>query len=289
MSVDVADINKDGTPEIIVTSLSDRLLNSFVLQYKDGDYKTIVSDIRYFLRVIDTPSGIPLLLGQPYGMDKVFETQIYEIVWRNGRYISGDAMKIPRGLSVYGLTIDTLGSGTSEKIIALDELDYMCIISPTNKPLSRILSFGFSPDELIWRSDEVYGGSNNYIANIDKQKPSDSNLESSAFANLRILSFDTNKDGKKELIIVKNLSSVGRIFKNLKLFSSSEIYNLEWDGLGMAENWRTKKINGYVADYCFKDIDNDGKPEIVLALVQSVGASTSERSVIVVYELEMPQ
>lgn len=289
MSVDVADINKDGTPEIIVTSLNDRLLNSFVLQYKDGDYKTIASDIRYFLRVIDKPAGMPLLLGQPYGMDKVFETQIYEIIWRDGKYISGDAMKIPRGLSVYGLTIDTLGSGTSEKIIALDELDYMCIISPTNKPLSRILSFGFSPDELIWRSDEVYGGSNNYIANIDKQKPSDSNLESSAFANLRILSFDTNKDGKKELIIVKNLSSVGRIFKNLKLFSSSEIYNLEWDGLGMAENWRTKKINGYVADYCFKDIDNDGKPEIVLALVQSVGASTSERSVIVVYELEMPQ
>jgi len=289
MSVDVADINKDGTPEIIVTSLNDRLLNSFVLQYKDGDYITIASDIRYFLRVIDTASGTPLLLGQPYGMDKVFETQIYEIVWRNGKYVSGDKMKIPSGLSIYGLTIDTLGSGASEKIIALDELDYLCIISPTNKPLSRILSFGFSPDELIWRSDEVYGGSNNYIANIDKQKPSDSNLENSAFANLRILSFDTNKDGKKELIIVKNLSSVGRIFKNLKLFSSSEIYNLEWDGLGMAENWRTKKINGYVADYCFKDIDNDGKPEIVLALVQSVGASTSERSVIVVYELEMPQ
>ncbi len=289
ISVDVADINKDGTPEIIVTSLNDKLLNSFVLQYKDGDYITIASDIRYFLRVIDKVSGTPLLLGQPYGMDKVFETQIYEIVWQNGKYVSGDKMKIPLGLSVYGLTIDTLGSGVSEKIIALDELDYLCIISPTNKPLSRILSFGFSPDELIWRSDEVYGGSNNYIANIDKQKPSDSNLENSAFANLRILSFDTNKDGKKELIIVKNLSSVGRVFKNLKLFSSSEIYNLEWDGLGMAENWRTKKINGYVADYCLKDIDNDGKPEIVLALVQSVGASTSERSVIVVYELEMPQ
>ncbi len=170
ISVDVADINKDGTPEIIVTSLNDRLLNSFVLQYKDGDYKTIASDIRYFLRVIDTPSGIPLLLGQPYGMDKVFETQIYEIVWRDGKYVSGDKMKIPMGLSIYGLTIDTLGSGTSEKIIALDELDYLCIISKTNKPLSRILSFGFSPDELIWRSDEVYGGSNNYIANIDKQK-----------------------------------------------------------------------------------------------------------------------
>ncbi|MDP2854686.1 MAG: FG-GAP-like repeat-containing protein [Smithellaceae bacterium] len=289
ISVDVADINKDGTPEIIITSLNDKLLNSFVLQFKDGDYKIIASDIRYFLRVIDTPSGTPMLLGQTYGMDKVFDTQIYEIVWRDGQYVSGDKMKIPMGLSIYGLTIDTLGAGTSEKIIALDELDYLCIISPTNKLMSRILSFGFSPDELIWRSDTVYGGSNNYIANIDKQKSSDATPAESAFANMRILSFDTNKDGKKELIIVKNLSSVGRVFKNLKLFSSSEIYNLEWDGLGMSENWRTKKINGYVADYCFKDIDNDGKPELVLALVQSVGASISERSVIVVYKLETPQ
>jgi len=289
ISVDVADINKDGTPEIIVTSLTDKTMNSFVLQYKDGEYKTIASDIRYFLRVIETPSRGPILLGQTYGIGKVFETQIYEMVWRDGQYVSGDKMKIPLGLSIYGLTIDTLGSGTSEKIIALDELDYLCLITPTYKPMSRILSFGFSPEELIWRSDTVYGGSNNYIANLDKQRSSDASLEDSAFANVRILSFDTNKDGKKELIIVKNLSSVGRVFKNLKLFSSSEIYNLEWDGLGMAENWRTNKISGYVADYCFKDIDNDGKPEIVLALVQSTGASLSDRSAIVVYELEMPQ
>ena len=291
VSVDIADINKDGTPEIIVTSLNDRTLNSFVLQYKDGDYKIIASDIRYFLRVIDTASGMPILLGQTYGFDKVFDTQIYEIVWKNGKYDSGDKMKIPMGLSIYGLTMDTIGSGASEKIIALDELDYLMVITPTNKSLSRLLSFGSTPAELLWRSDEVYGGSNNYIANIDKQKAnsSEATQPDSAFANLRILSFDTNKDGKKELIIVKNLSSVGRIFKNLKLFTSSEIYNLEWDGLGMMENWRTKKINGYVADYCFKDIDNDGKPEIVLALVQSVGGSISDRSVLVVYELETPQ
>jgi len=299
ISVDVADINKDGTPEIIVTSLNDRLLNSFVLQYEDGDYKTIASDIRYFLRVIIPSSGAPVLLGQAYGLGsfhdgqggRVFDTQIYEIVWRDGKYVEGDKQKIPVGLSIYGLTLDTLGAGTSEKIIALDELDYLCIITPTTKPLSRIFSFGFSPDELIWRSDSQYGGSNNYIDNVDKQKQqsSEATQEDSVFANLRILMFDTNNDGKKEMIIVKNLSSVGRIFKNLKLFSSSEIYNLEWDGLGMAENWRTKKINGYVADYCFKDVDNDGKPEIVLALVQSVGATLSERSVLVVYELEMPQ
>jgi TolB-like protein len=287
ISVDVADINKNGVKEIFVTSLNDTLLTSFVLEFKDGKYVKIASDVRWFLRVIDTPSGIPMLLGQDYGFDKPFDTPIYEIVWRDGKYVPDQKMKIPLGLSIYGLAIDNVGSGGGEKIIALDELDYLCIFEKTNKPLSRIFTFGFSNDDLIWRSDDVFGGSNNYFENIDKKKPEEN--EKSAYINLRILTFDTNKDGKKEIIIVRNLSSVGRVFKHLKLFTSSEIYNLEWDGIGMAENWRTKKINGYVADYCFKDIDNDGKPKLVLALVLSVGASLRDKSVIVVYELDTAQ
>ncbi|OGP66637.1 MAG: hypothetical protein A2031_09700 [Deltaproteobacteria bacterium RBG_19FT_COMBO_43_11] len=284
ISVDVADINKNGVPEIIVTALNNNVLESFVLEFKNGKYVNIASSIRWFLRVIDTPSGIPLLLGQDFGMDKPFDTPIYEIVWRNGKYIPDQKMKIPAGLSIYGLTIANVGTGGGEKVIALDELDHLCIFEKTNKHLTRIFTFGFSNDDIIWRSDDNYGGSNTIIENIDKKNPQEN--EKSAYANLRILTFDTNNDGKKEIIIVKNISSTGRLFKRMNLFTSSEIYNLEWDGLGMIENWRTKKINGYVADYCFKDIDNDGKPEIVLALVLSVGASLKNRSVIVVYELE---
>ena len=288
LAVDVADINKDGVKQIFVTSLNNTLLDSFVLEFKNGKYVKIASDIRWFLRVLDTPSGIPILIGQGYGFDKPFDTPIHEIVWRDGKYVEDQKMKIPLGLSIYGLTIDNLGTGSSgEKIIALDELDYLCIFEKTTKPLTRIFTFGFSNDDLIWRSDEVFGGSNNYFENIDKTRPDEN--EKSAFVNLRIHTYDTNKDGKKEIIIVKNLSSVGRVFKHLKLFTSSEIYNLEWDGMGMAENWRTKKINGYVADYCIKDIDNDGKPEIVLALVLSVGASLRDKSVIVVYRLDTAQ
>ena len=285
LAVDVADINKTGTKQIIVTSLNNTVLDSFVLQFKDGKYVTIASGIRWFLRVLDTKSGIPLLLGQGYGFDKPFDTQIYEIVWRDGKYVDDHKMKIPLGLSIYGLAIDDFGTGGGgEKIMSLNELDYLCIFEKTNKPLSRLFSFGFKNDELIYTSDDQFGGSNNYFENIDKTRPEEN--EKSAFVNLRINTFDTNNDGKKEIIIVKNLSSVGRVFKHMKLFTSSEIYNLEWDGMGMAENWRTKKINGYVADYCIKDIDNDGKPEIVLALVLSVGTSVREKSVIVVYRLD---
>jgi hypothetical protein len=286
ISVDVADINRSGVPEIIVTSLNNKTLDSFVLEYKDGKYQTIASGIRWFLRVIDTPSGVPLLLGQDYGMDKPFDTQIYEIVWKNGKYVNDQKMKMPVGLSIYGLTIADVGTGGGEKVLALDELDYLCIFEKTNKHISNVFAMGFSANEdLIWRSEEYYGGSNNMISSTLKRRAED-DYEGRYYANLRILTFDTNNDGKREIIIVKNISSTKRLFKHLNVFTASEIYNLEWDGLGMIENWRTKKINGYVTDYAFKDVDNDGKPEIVLALVLSTGASLQNKSVIVVYELE---
>lgn len=289
ISVDIADINRNEAQEIIVTSLNDNLLDSFVLEFKNGKYEIIASDIRLFLRVIDTPSGVPLLLGQEFGFGKPFDMPIYEIIWKDGTYVNDQKMKIPIGLSIYGLTIDNLGiGGAEEKILALDELDYLYIVDKTNKSLASLSSIGFTSDELIWRSEDVYGGSNNYIENIDKNNPDDPKAKS-AYVNLRILTADTNKNRKKEIIIVKNLSPVGRLFKHFKLFTASEIYNLEWDGLGMAENWRTKKINGYVADYSLKDVDNDGQQELVLALIQSVGVALRDRSVIVIYEFEPSQ
>jgi TolB-like protein len=287
LSVDIADINKNGVKEIIITSLNETTLDSFILEYKDGKYVQIASNLQWFLRVIDTPSGIPLLLCQKYGLDKPFDTPIYEMVWRDGKYIPDQQMKIPFGLSVYGLNIDNIGPGGGEKIIALDELDYLCLFNKTTKPLTRIFTFGFKNDDLVWRADDQYGGSNNYFENVNKLKPDEN--EKSAYVNLRILTYDNKNNGKKEIIIVKNKSSVGRVLSHMKLFTSSEIYDLEWDGLGMAENWKTKKINGYVADYVIKDIDNDGKPQIVLALVLSVGTAIRDKSVIVSYKLNTAQ
>lgn len=288
-AVDIADINRNGVNEIFVTVTQDTFVKSFVLEFKDSKYEKIASGIPLFLRVIDTPSGMPLLLGQELGFGKPFDTPIYEVIWKDKAYVTDQKMQIPQGLSVYGLNIDNVGTGGGgEKILALDDLDYLYIIDKTTKSLPSLTSFGFASEKVIWRSEDVYGGSNNFIENLDKNNPDDPRAKS-AYINLRILTADTNNDGKKEIIIVKNLSSTARLLKQLKLFTASEIYNLEWDGLGMAENWRTKKINGYVADYAIKDVDNDGRHEIVLAMVMSVGVSLRDRSVLVVYELDTPQ
>jgi TolB-like protein len=282
VSLDVADINGNGIKEIIVSSYNGQQVDSFIIEFRNGKFVTIASGLPWFMRVIDNASGIPLLLGQRRGLDKPFEPPIYEIVYQQGEYREGPKMRIPQGLSVYGLTLDKLGSSGAEKIITLNDYDYMCVYEQTDKPLSRVTLLGGS-DEFIWKSEDVFGGSNTTIesmrgSNVNSDDPYN-------YINLRILTYDTNKDGKREIIIVKNLSASGRTFQRVKLFTSAEVYNLEWDGTGMVENWRTKKISGYVADYQFKDIDNDGENEVVLALVLSVGGAIKDRSVIVAYKL----
>ncbi|MDO8720963.1 MAG: VCBS repeat-containing protein [Syntrophales bacterium] len=281
LSVDVADINNNGAKEIIVTNIVRDVLDSFILEWKEGKFTTIASKLPWFLRALNDSSGSPILLGQRLGTGGLYDSPIHEIIWDGTQYRENKRMKIPEGLSVYGLALDTLENRGTEKIIAFDEDDHLVIYDKTDKPLSKIHTSGGSK-ELLWKSNETFGGSNNYF-NHYRQKSSSNDDKVKAFVNLRIISYDANKDGKKELIIVKNISATGSASKNSRTFISGEIYDLEWDGLRLAENWKTKKINGYVADYQLKDLDNDGKNEIVLALVLSVGATHQEKSVIVVY------
>ena len=286
IALDVADINQSGIKQIFVTNLRTNTVDSFVLEYRNNKYVKIATGIRWFLRVINTSAGTPMLLGQVNGIEKPFDSEIYEIVWSGGRYRQGKKQKIPRGLSVYGLTIDTLSEGGKDRVIALNQDDYLCIYEPTEKPLWQLQTFGGNAS-LLWKSNENFGGSNIYVENTNQSNIED--YEKKTFINLRILTYDTDKDGKREVVIVKNISTAARLFQNVKLFNSAEVYNLSWDGLGLLENWRTRKINGYVADYQFKDIDNDGENEVVLALVLSTGPSLTGRSVVVAYKMQAQQ
>ena len=289
LGVDIADVNGNGIPEIFVTSINRQTIDSFVLEYRNGNYEVIAKGLNYMMRAINT-TGTPRLLGQILSNDpqNVFINPIHTIAWENGKYVLSEKLQIPQGLSVYGVTMDAVDGTGIERVITFDTNDYLRIYEKTNKLLIHLQTVMGSP-ELLWRSDEVYGGSNStFTPAFAAGTRSMADAPDSIYMNLRILTYDLNKDGKKEVIVVKNLSAMGRVLKNMPLFTSSEVYNLEWDGIGLAEVWRTKKISGYVADYQIRDIDNDGQDEIVMALVLSVGPTIKTNSCIVAYKLNTP-
>ncbi|MGE5856212.1 MAG: FG-GAP-like repeat-containing protein [Syntrophaceae bacterium] len=286
LGVDIADVNGNGTPEIFVTSINRQTIDSFVLEYRNGNYEVIAKGLNFMMRALNT-MGTTRLLGQVLSTSpqNPFINPIHHVTWDDGKYRLGEKLQIPQGLPVYGLTMDAVDGLGVERVLTFDENDYLRIYEKTSKLLIHLQKVTGAP-ELIWRSDDVYGGSNSTFKPVYAAGTRSMVDEPDAiYMKPRILTYDLNKDGKKEVIVVKNLSAMGRVLKNMPLFTSAEVYNLEWDGLGLAEVWRTKKINGYVADYQIKDIDNDGQDEIVLALVLSVGPTIKSNSCLVAYKL----
>ena len=288
--VDIIDLNNNGVKEILISNVVTKretynvfnTVDSFILEWKDGKFVKIADNLPWLFRVIDGKPGGIRVLGQKIGSQRPFDTPIYEMVWSGGQYREGKKLRIPQGLSIYGLTLDNLGEG-AEKIITFNTYDYLSVFQETDKPLYAVQSM-LGSKEYIYKSDEVFGGSNSFVEAYGEDMPGNDYTFYYTYMNSRILTYDTNKDGKRELIVVKNLTT-SRILKNTKIFTSSEFYNLEWDSMSLLENWRTRKMGGYVADYQIKDIDNDGENEIVMVIVTSSGSLVGRESVIAAYKL----
>jgi hypothetical protein len=63
--------------------------------------------------------------------------------------------------------------------------------------------------------------------------------------------------------------------------------SLSWNGLGLAKNWHTRKVSGFFSDLAVGDIDNDGQPEIAVAVVRDrKNPLDSGKSAIIVYDLD---
>lgn len=296
MGVDVFSLTGNNAKDIIVSNIysstseatAQNIVQSFILSWKDGKFQKVADNLPWIFRCINY-SGELRLLGQGLlsaadsstGTHGAFQTPIHEMSWRDGKVVEGRKMLIPQGVSVYGMTVDNLNEGKN-KIITLNAYDRLAVIDETDTDLSKIETF-VGGKEMLFKTDEVYGGSNIFFRVY--QQDGVEKRASHVYLNPRILTYDINKTGKREIFIARNDSPTGRIFQNLKVFTSTEFYNLQWDSLGLSENWHTKKMGGYAVDYQIKDVDNDGEDDIVIAMVVSSGALSNRSSVIISYKL----
>jgi len=255
LSVDVADINKNGMAEIFVTCLNkpDKSLDSFVLEWNGSDFKTVADDENWYFRVISRPVLGPMLVGQKMGISDLFMFGVYELVWTGSRYKPQGkvVMGLPENITVFGFTMGDLFNDKGEVVAAFDEEERL-----------RIYTTGGDQE---WKSEDRFGGSENYI-DIDFQDK-EGDYESRVYLPHRLYIVDLNKDGKTELITVKNKSISGHLFRRFRHYSGAWFESLSWDGLGLAKNWHTRKVSGYICDYAIGDIDNDGELELVAAIV----------------------
>jgi hypothetical protein len=273
IGVDVADINENGFPEIFVTSLaaSRRVIDSTVFEYDGQAFRKIVDGSSWYFRVADVPGRGKILLGQKHRVAKPYSGRIYDMIWQNSEYVPEAEIKTPREIQVMGFSLGDVLNDKQETAAAYRKDDRIQIIDANGKEM--------------WRSSERYGGSTLYSLG---EKERVEQIQNPIYYPMRLLVTDANGDGESEMIVVKNHDVTGGHLERFRKYTNAHFESMTWDGLGLQTRWRTRKITGFIRDYTLGDFDNDGKIELVAAVILSEGSIVligEPKSTIIAYEL----
>jgi TolB-like protein len=271
IGVDVADINGNGYAEIFVTAQNTQKnrVYSDVFEYDGDAFVPVVKSSPRKYRVIEVPMGNPVLLGQKHVDKKVFSGAVYILNWEAGEYQPGDPIGSAAGFNLMGFTYGDATNTGENSVVAYDDWDKLTLIG--------------AKGEVLWKGSQRYGGSTLSFS-IGRTGRGEDEFQ---YLPMRVLIHDTDGDGRNEVVAVKNYETARNALARFRKYNDAEIIAFDWDGVGLSPKWQTKKITGYMRDFAIGDHDNDGRDELVVALVLKEGliSMTTPRSVVIAYQL----
>ena len=278
-AITVADLNKNGKPEIYVSAADDKQPNSFAFEWLGADKATyLFQDQRWYIRAMPVPGEGMVLAGQRAELEKAVAPGIFRLDVANAALKAGSPMEVPASISLFEFTIADLDNDGSREIIAIDQYDRLQVLR--------------SSGTVLWKSDEFYGGTTRFIggqAAMNAHEPINNDKQERIYVPSRIIVYDVNGDGVQDIILNKNLSSSSRVFKNMKNYPSGEIHALPWNGLALTELWRTRKIDGYIVDYLLRPNADKKGAELMVGLVlgsSSLDLFSEQTSTMLIYQLD---
>jgi len=269
--VSVADLDNNGYAEIYITNLTMGYASSFVLEWQGNSLQKIAGSQGYLFRVTDIPGKGPSLLGQKRSSTGEFGRSVYLLQRDGNRFSKVERLDLPPRANVFNFMRGRV-TGTGEDTV---------LLGPT--PTEFLFLFD-SQNSKLWTSEEEFGGLDIYLSKTEY------GTETYHHVSPPILLSDIDKDGQSEVVICKNKSATGRLSSKLRAFTSGVLHLLAWDGYSLTTKWKTRKMQP-IAGYSIKDVDNDRKPEIILASgvrpKKILGALREiKRSVLTIYDLD---
>lgn len=234
ISLDTADINGNGRPELFVTAMLNGKVFSYVIEFREGAYRRI-AELPGFLRVVSYPGKGTVLIGQGYDEETFYSGATRQYSWSDGKYLPSAEFSLPEGIGLYGWTFANLGE-SEPMLVVLDQEDHLLV---------------FSKGRPVWKSAEQFTALDNYVykpvtgvaAVLSKQASRNDKSRRERLRG-RVLAIDLNADGMDEIIVPKNLTG-----KFLGGFTSAELVGLSWTGARLDPSWSIKDIPGPVHDF----------------------------------------
>lgn len=284
IAMNLADLDDNGKSEIYVTGVDWITPNSMGLEWKGKDFEYLFNNERWYIKPMKVPGPGMVLAGQKSGINEGFSPGIYQLRITDNTLQKDEQLPVPDSVNLYDFSLADLDGDGKVEVITIDESDKLKVLTASGKQL--------------WKSDEHYGGSLRYVGGENSRAKSDRQIletreKDRIYIHSRIIIEDINNDKLPDVIVNKNLSTASRVMKNLKNYPSGEIHGLSWNGIGLTELWRTRKIDGYVSSYqMLHDAENKDSATLFVGLVMNSGwmdIFSAKDSTVLMYPLDFSQ
>jgi len=281
VSLAALDTDGDGVVEVYVSALEHLTASSAVVEYSGGAYSLRREGIGWLLREATGDGGRPVLLGQRFRSSDGFYGGVDILKKRGARVVRAGAYleTLPQGVNLYNFTYFNFNvkEPSQKYLLAFDEEGRLLVYTRKKR--------GWS---VYWKSKEYYGGTMHRIElNSDT-----SSSETYRYVDVErpLFHMDTDGDGHDELIVRQSRAEglFKRYAKVFKTFSGGAIVSLAWDGEFLTEAWRTREINGYIADFFIDDLSGSGSGGRKLVMVVQMDSSmlsAGVKSYMLIYDL----
>lgn len=285
LSVDAADVNGTGRAQVVVVTDRGEIggIHAAVVELAGERFRTLHETRGRYLRVVRVGAE-SWLLEQDSGSAEPFAPAIRRLLWQDGRYRDGPALRVPDGVTVYGLALTRLTGSADPDIVALTSDDRLAVWTWRGQRL--------------WTSADSYGGSAVAFPYTPALPTRASRVGEDVIGRIlgRVVALAEGPDGP-EVLVFENLLPVGGQARTMlprlapTLFTQGRIHRLRWKDGGFVRAWQSGITPGYIADFGYGDLDGDGVAEVVVGVVprgfslDTLNPLARPRAQVVFYEL----
>jgi hypothetical protein len=263
LSVDAAPITDTGRTQLVVVEQRGegrQGIRARVLEWNPSSgYRVLHDTTGHFLRVVRVGAE-DWLLEQDVGEGELFEIEIRRLLWDGERFRETARLKVPRGVSIYGLALMRLTGNPEPEVVAFTD-DYR-------------LTVWTARGQRLWTSSDPLGGSAvtfEYLPQgaARRQAGSDTNVARIAGRVVPLAMAAPSQ----EILVYENILPAlqqGRgVLPRLAatLFNRGRIHRLRWKDGAFVRVWQSNVTEGYIADFAYGDLDGDGLAEVVVGVV----------------------
>ncbi len=229
-----------------------------VLQWEAGVFRTLYETTGRYLRVVRAGTE-EWLLEQDAGEVDAFEPEIRRLVWDGERFRDGVRLRLPRGVSIYGLALVRLSGSSDPDVVAFTN-DYR-------------LNVWTARGQRLWTSTDTLGGSAVTFEFLPTGRAVSQAAGDSAVARIAGRVVPLAGASSSEILVYENMLPAFQQGRGLMprlaatLLNRGRIHRLRWKDGAFIRVWQSGTTEGYIADFAYGDLDGDGLSEVVVGVV----------------------